>query len=199
MHPSKSGKRTRQALQFSKQPGLCWTDLYTGWQQSPYQPVITESALIGYMRLRVQVSGAVWASLNAVPATYAAVHIDEDDPIFRGKRCAYRANLNTWRVITVITELRDEKASQDILFFQPLVVSFVTITNTNHFDRVIRLDDIALYPRSIEKGKIRHLVLYFTGTYATPTPDTLVDIDSHSVKMLFGVIFFQDCTSLRYP
>ena len=99
-------------LQIGQHARLRWTGLATGRGQALRNTVVTERALIGRIRLRVEKAAAVGASLNAVAAPDAIFLIDQNHSVRRFECRSNRAGLHARRIGAVVAKFRNEEALQ---------------------------------------------------------------------------------------
>lgn len=150
-----------------------------------HDAVITPSALVRIVRLRVDESHAVGARLNTVGTANTLFGIDQVHSLRRLKRSMDRTDLHAGGVDTLVTKLGDKVSpcniiSGDFWEFRSSVAGF---WDEIDLDVAILEVDIPFDPRAGET--IRNIILGSAGTQAFAGPDTLFCI--HQKPKQYGL------------
>jgi hypothetical protein len=137
------------------------TSLHTGRFESGIYSMRTKGTFLNDLLGRMHIPNCIRTCHHTIPASDTGMGIDDDDAIFPFKRSFGRANGNTDRVITVITEKRQKG------------LSYVWIESLLNLFDPCRPDT--------EGNPVLHLASHFTGLAA----DAPSKIDDHAVFNLF--------------
>jgi hypothetical protein len=95
----------------SEYPRPCGTSLHAGGFESSIYSVRTEGTLLNDLLDRMDIPDCIRTGHHTISTSDTGMGIDDDDAIFPFKRGLGRANGDTARVVTVITENRQKGLS----------------------------------------------------------------------------------------
>jgi len=143
-------------------------------------------------------TGAVRASLNAIPTTYAIFFVVQHHPIPAYEGGANRTYLNAWRVGTVVAQLGNEESPEDVYVPFESRKTIDAPVGTIHISLPFRGDDVPLHPGAKIIRLPGNVVLLFAGIRAPSTTYTSVNVYSHGIIMLGGVILLGLLTEEKF-
>jgi hypothetical protein len=134
-------------------------------------------------------AGSIGAGLDTVFTTNTIFRIYEGNPVFGPEGGPSGANLNARRIITLITEFGNKKASKHPFIQDTTFKSIHSTVGAVYNNIAILVDHISLDPCPEIKRKPGHIILLFARIRTPAASDTFFYVYPHPPGVNPGIIF----------
>lgn len=180
---------TFRIIQIAGDAGFGRTVVHAGGIHSFFYAVETQGAFVHHTLLRMEVTTAIWASLDTIFAPNAIFLIYQYDAIFCFKGSANRTNLYARGFSAMITHLWHEECLFNLICRYRLCKTINPSIGSFDFERSIFPDGVLFDPTPEEEWLLRDIVLNLAGLGAGTASDAFFNIDGYSVPWALCVSF----------